>query len=151
MSGKMPGADLRENFPGLSDSEWRIASPPTPTYNCIAWAAGKTDRWWWPDPLEVCYWPPAAPRSETIEAFALAYAALGYSACDSPEPEPGVEKVAIYAHAGRPKHAARQLPDGRWTSKLGRLVDIEHKLSALEGDKYGYVTTILKRPTTSTL
>jgi hypothetical protein len=60
--------------------------------------------------------------------------------------EPGYEKVALYALAGLPKHAARQLPGGRWTSKLGPLEDVEHALEGLIGTWYGNVVQILKRP-----
>lgn len=42
---------------------------------------------------------------------------------------------------------ARQLPNGNWTSKLGTLEDIEHRaLSAVEGNDYGNVVRILRRP-----
>jgi hypothetical protein len=47
---------------------------------------------------------------------------------------------------GVPTHAARLLPSGLWTSKLGEWEDIEHDLHALEGDVYGTVALLLKRP-----
>jgi len=55
------------------------------------------------------------------------------------------EKVAIYALDGEPTHAARQLSDGTWTSKLGKDIDITHTLRALEGSTYGQVAAYLKR------
>jgi hypothetical protein len=46
-------------------------------------------------------------------------------------------------------HAARQLDNGKWTSKLGQLEDIEHEsLEALSGAVYGSVVQVLKKPTT---
>ena len=56
--------------------------------------------------------------------------------CESGDLEVGFEKVAIYAQAdGAPTHAARQLPDGTWTSKLGQEVDIGHTdLQGVSGD-----------------
>ena len=60
--------------------------------------------------------------------------------------EPEVEKVALYARAGEPTHAARQLSSGRWTSKLGPEEDLEHSLEGLAGPAYGVVVQILKRP-----
>lgn len=43
-------------------------------------------------------------------------------------------------------HAARQLPDGSWTSKLGPDEDILHRTpQALVGDLYGQVQAIMKR------
>ena len=76
-----------------------------------------------------------------------AFATLGYKPCPGDDLEVGVEKVALYVHPnGKPKHMARQLPKGRWTSKLGRDIDIEHGLEDLTGDLYGQVVQILKRP-----
>ena len=80
-----------------------------------------------------------------MSAFRDAFASLGYTVCDSEELEAGHEKIALLALAGVPKHAARQLPSGRWTSKLGLLEDIEHDLHDLEGTQYGSVIIIMKR------
>jgi hypothetical protein len=101
--------------------------------------------------METAYWPEGVPRSETVEAFIQAYRTLGYEICDSPALEPGVEKIAIYVNNRvdrEPTHAARQLPSGKWTSKLGRAEDIEH--DALQGDyppgcRYGEEATFLAR------
>lgn len=57
-----------------------------------------------------------------------------------------MRKLAIFVNdQGTPTHAARQLPDGWWTSKLGRQIDIEHELSAIEGPAYGKVAILLAR------
>jgi hypothetical protein len=120
-------------------------SPATREYNCIAWAAGRQDDWWWPDPGLTSFWPEHAPRAETIEAFYATFALLGYEHCDHGQREPGFEKVAFYVRDGEPKHAARQLTDGSWTSKLGRDIDVAHTLSGLEGPAYGQVTGYMKR------
>jgi hypothetical protein len=118
-------------------------------YNCIAWAAGDTKNWWWPDEVsepESGHWPSGVPRLETLEVFRAAFATLGYLVCDHDQLEAGFEKVALFALAGVPKHAARQLPNGRWTSKLGPMEDIEHSLHDLEGNAYGAVVLVMKRP-----
>ena len=44
------------------------------------------------------------------------------------------------------KHAAKQLYNGRWTSKVGGNVDIEHDLLDLEGPCYGNVVMYFRRP-----
>jgi hypothetical protein len=54
--------------------------------------------------------------------------------------------VALYALGDEPRHTARQLAQGTWTSKLGRSEDIEHRLEDLEGSLYGKVVKLLKRP-----
>jgi hypothetical protein len=138
--------DLIATFPRLANEGYRITSPETDAYNCIAWAARRTDRWWWPDPD--AYWPPGATQATTLAAFEEAYATLGYARCASGRFELRYEKVAIFADGtGKPTHAARQLESGRWTSKLGRAVDIEHATpDALAGRYYGAVALFMCRP-----
>lgn len=134
------------NFPNLSQTDYQVTSDETPDYNCMAWAVGDPSRWWWPSPFY--YWPTEAPQEATLESFKAVFAIMGYAECSNAEPEPGFEKVAIYAdHDGSPTHAARQIEPGSWSSKLGRLHDIEHStLSCLEGQAYGAVAVILRRP-----
>ncbi len=134
-------------FPALIVSEYQITSPETPKYNCIAWAAEDDTAWWWPDAFGDYYWPEEAPRQETIEAFIAAFGLLGYHPCANMELETDFEKIAIYVDAnGVPTHAAKQLPSGKWTSKLGRLEDIEHATPEnLTGDLYGSVAVALRR------
>ncbi len=139
---------LQAIFPGLQTTPFHVTSPADCTYNCIAWATGCVTDWWWPlDDSRRFYWPPTAPRETSLDAFCSAFLTLGYSQCSDESLEHGFEKVAIFADsAGTPTHAARQLEKGGWTSKLGQAEDIEHALRALEGDVYGAVALILKRP-----
>lgn len=137
---------LRGPFPNLSPENSNLTSPVDEGYNCIAWAAGDTGRWWWPDAQEQNYWPPNIPRIENLECFELAYQHLGYSSRTDSTLESGSEKIAIFANEqGKPTHASRQLPNGWWTSKLGPQIDIEHELTAVEGPTYGKVAIILAR------
>ncbi len=139
---------IQDRFPGLVGTSYRVSSPVTRDYNCIAWAAGDTAHWWWPDidpDNDAIFWPPSVPLEETLPAFAAAFATLGYAPCSREGPEPGFEKVALFARDGVPTHAARQLRDGRWTSKLGLREDIEHDLHAVSGELYGTVVLVLKR------
>jgi hypothetical protein len=81
---------------------------------------------------------PVFRAEESMAAFVAAFATLGYTPCDDDAFDPAWEKVALFVNgAGEPTHAARQLPNGRWTSKLGESEDIEHGLHALKGDIYG--------------
>lgn len=84
-----------------------------------------------------------------MEAFRDTFATLGYVTCDDDKLEPGYEKVALFALAGVPKHAARQTPTGRWVSKLGSREDIKHALHCLSGMLYGEVVLLMKRPVSS--
>ena len=134
-------------FPKLQHAHYRITSPPERRYNCIAWAAANPSDWWWPEPEGPAHWPPGVARALTLAAFHQAFATLGYEPCDNAELEPGFEKIAMYARAdGIPTHAARQLQAGPWTSKLGRMEDIEHELGDLTGTLYGSIVLVLKRP-----
>lgn len=139
---------IEQWFPQLQVSEYEITSPRDGEYNCIAWAASDHDQWWWPDSDEQYYWPQEVRRVCTLAAFAAAYATIGYRPCESQEPEDGLEKVVVFADSnGIPTHAARQLSNGRWTSKLGNFEDIEHDLLALTGELYGSVAAVLGRRT----
>lgn len=130
-------------FSRLSHGKYKITSAESRRYNCIAFAAGETNRWWWP---VGAYWPPNIPREETISCFILAFQALGYRLCEEGTHEPDFEKVALYVDENNaPTHMARQLQNGLWASKCGSLEDIEHvKLDALS--EYGTVVRFLKRP-----
>lgn len=129
-------------------------STESPKYNCIAWAAGDNSRWWWPDSQDLYFWPQDFPRQETVDAFVAVFVSLGYSVCDNSTLEDGYEKVAIFAKDGKPTHAARQITSGnqagRWTSKMGRGIDIVHDLEAASGPAYGEVRVIMRRPASRT-
>jgi len=139
-------------LPNLTDGFWLATSPVDPTYNCIAWAADDNENWWWPSGCPEDYWPPGAPLENTVEAFIIAYGTRGYVPCGMDSSyESGFEKVALYASERfgtlKPQHAARQLDNGCWTSKLGPEEDIEHHmLMDVESPVYGKVVCILKRP-----
>jgi hypothetical protein len=134
----MSGSWNPKDFPNLEPSDFDITSPKTPEYNCIGWAAGEM-AWWEPDQYHTYYWPAKVPREYTMSAYVLAYRSIGYQPCGSPQFEEGHEKIALYADdEGTPTHAARQLPCGQWTSKLGDFEDIEHlTLTCLNGPEYG--------------
>ncbi len=131
------------NFPRLTPENHRRTSPPTPDYNCIAWSAGDAEHWWQPG----VYWPAEVPLGDYgVGVLIRAFQSLGYEACEDGRLEPGFEKVALYGSSSFYTHAARQLPDGRWTSKLGKAEDIEHESpDDVAGGIYGEVDEFLKR------
>lgn len=133
-------------FPRVNLRTARRTSDDTCEYNCISFAAGDTAQPWWPN-NEDSYWPDGVPQEETLPSFIAAYGTKGYSPCESGELENGFEKIALYVDtAGRPTHAAHQLTDGKWQSKLGGDVDIQHDSPAeLTGELYGEVVCYLKR------
>jgi hypothetical protein len=145
----MPGEEIESAFPRLRLEGYSITSPETDDYNCIAWAGSDTNRKWDPAFTSGRFWPDSVPRTLDLESFVELFALKGgYSPCDSESMEEGFEKIALFVGLDKEvTHAARQLPSGEWTNKLGDWEDIEHKtLSGLESACYGQVARILRRP-----
>ena len=146
-SSRLPIA-IENRFPNLWDQNYRVTSDKDKRYNCIAWTVGVINLRFWPS-VQDYRWPTDISQQETAEAFVQFYARSGYQVCDSPDLEGGYEKIAIYCDdKGTPQHAARQLPSGQWTSKLGELHDIIHNdMRGVEiGFGYGRATIFMRRP-----
>lgn len=137
---------LLAKYPGLVKGHFRITSPRDSSYNCLAFAGHDTRRCWHPSAFGSLYWPEGAPADDTLDGWISAYGILGFAPSTSPDLEPGLEKLAIYADRDFPLHVARQLQTGLWTSKLRPQEDVEHELAGLEGDEYGRVVAVLARP-----
>lgn len=136
----------KAGHPNLDSEGYRLTSPETSDYNCIAWAAGDQSQVWWPIRPPFAYWPAGVRFGEDVGAFIDVFATLGYHPCATTDLELGFEKIVLYGREGVVKHAARQLPDGWWASKLGKGCDIEHPLQGLKETKYGDVLAVLGRP-----
>jgi hypothetical protein len=137
--------DIIAAFPRLKRLPFLITSAPTPNCNCIAWAADDNQRRWWPgNPFY--FWPQGVPKADDLQSFVAAFGTIGYAPCDDGNLQHGLEKIAIYANAlGHVKHAARQLENGLWTSKLGASDDISHTIYGLGGASYGDAVQYLAR------
>lgn len=139
-------------FPNVAnDPLFKITSPRDYEYNCIAWSLKRNDVWVWPalsDESEGFVWFDGINNSEQVDDFVKAYEKHGFQLCNDSLPEPGYTKIALYIDAnGTVTHAARQLPNGLWTSKLGWWQDIQHsEPQTLEGDFYGRVFCYMKAP-----
>ena len=133
-------------LPNLAGTRFHVRSPRTSDYNCFYWAAVRAVDQWWEPGDGVGVWPAGATRAYTLPAYQASFATVGYRPWANDSLEAGVEKVAIFVLRGLPVHAARQLSNGWWTSKIGQYWDIEHEsLAALEGEEYGAVACILAR------
>lgn len=136
--------DYREFFPNLNDQNHKTTSVWDETYNCIAWAAGSSDQWW--DVESGYHWPEGARSGKDVVNPVEAFRTLGYVHCIDGQHEEEFEKVALYAKGSEWTHAARQLPNGSWTSKLGSAEDIEHLSPELiQGTVYGSVHCFMKK------
>lgn len=144
-------------FPRLrGDKLFKITSPETDRYNCIAWAMGFDDRWvdccphieghWWP-PIGVC---DLAPNS-LLKAFEY----MKFTKCEGCASEDGYEKVALYMidtnfETGEKgpiwTHASRVLSEFECHSKRGASFDIHHRNGdVFEGSSYGSIYAYMKR------
>ena len=133
-------------FPNSSYDPFLITSDYTPKYNCISWAYEDISRWYWPDPANIYYWPENISRKVDLNSFVLLFQSIGYLLCNNGSLEPGYLKVAIFTDSNNiPTHAARQLLNGFWTSKLGQNIDVQHSINSMEQGEYGNVAIYLKR------
>jgi hypothetical protein len=133
-------------FPHLGN-DYEVLRPADLHYNCIAWSLGITDRWVWP--------------GKTVADFDRLYGSHGYRRIGTLDyrAQPGAQKIVLYGKIsyvnGRQviecTHGARQLADGTWTSKLGRLPAIRHRTpNALNGygpNGYGQPVAVYVRTT----
>jgi hypothetical protein len=134
---------LSNEFPNLTSQNHRVTSPASKDYNCIAWAAKDTEHWWQPG----VFWPlENSPEDFGISILIQCFESLGFMACQDEKFEASFEKIAIYGSGSFYTHAARQLPDGKWTSKLGKTEDIEHDSpEVVAGGIYGDLVQFMKR------
>ena len=131
-------------FPKLSSEEFEIVERASERYNCIAYAAGDTSKWW--DHNRNHYWPTPATRSNSIESLKEVFVSLGFEQCHDSSAENGYQKVALYEEQGVWKHAAVQIPNGRWRSKMGKGPVIEHRSpESLSDSQYGNVGLYMRR------
>jgi hypothetical protein len=141
-----PMATPCRDFPYLTPTNHHIIGPATPNYNCIAWAAHDLQRWW--QPGSQYYWPlPATDADCGVGDLVAAFQTLGFMDCEDQDLIAGFERIAIYARSQfEYTHAARQLPFGKWTSKLGPLVLIEHDTPQdVAGGLYGNIFQFMMR------
>lgn len=144
---------MEKRFERLRPTDYEGKSDPDWDYNCIAWAMGRDDKHFWPSEIGGSTWPKGLPReepgAETLANFIRAFRRIQYKVSNKKDYslERGIEKVAIYVKSQQnPTHAARQLPSGIWTSKIGEEEDIEHISPAvLEGAFYGTVAVVMFR------
>lgn len=138
---------LERKFPNIKETGYKVTSSATELYNCIAWTIGRDDIWVWPGSKGI--WPTNIKRDNKLSSFVDFYQMFGYYMSENDQKfEIGYEKVAIYID---PKtegvtHAAKQTESGKWTSKIGPYVDVEHgTLDSLAGPDYGIVAIMMKR------
>src|SRR5260370_4986987 len=143
----MAERDIQPALTNLYRSYYSIESPKTPSYNCVAWAFSDTAQRWDQALVRGYYWPPGISRSIAVDNVIQMFEIIGhFERCAHGDLETGFEKIAIYQDAdGDFSHVARQKSNGKWTSKLGRLDDIDHTSPLVLEQDYGPIVQFLKR------
>ena len=137
---------IDRQLPRLASEGYLVTSEPDDCYNCIAYAAGENHRWWTHIAGDEYYWPEHVSRTPAIASLVEVFAGLGYEICPDAGVEDGYEKVALYRIGDRWSHAARQLLNGMWSSKLGPDEDISHATpESLDPEFYGAIHCIMRR------
>jgi hypothetical protein len=132
---KLTTQDQRDSFPRLNE-EYEVLAPASASYNCIGWSLGTTSSW---------VWPTEGGQPVYLHHFDSLYASHGFRrvARLSFKRVPGMEKIVLYGvrrsdGSGQPTHAAVQMSDGSWSSKLGSLPLIRHlHPNDVAGPSYG--------------
>lgn len=145
----MRDCEVEIDFPDLFARGYRVTSEASDAPNCIGWALYDRNHFWDPDWVGVrgYYWPPSVARDDSVQSWVGVFRLHGYETCEDVILEPDTVKIAIYSKDNvQAAHVARQLKSGKWTSKLGTGVDIEHDIvDGLGGNYYGKVVQVMKR------
>ena len=64
--------------------------------------------------------------NDNVASLIAVFESVGFAICADGSLEAGIEKIAIYADGPHYEHVARQLENGKWTSKMGKAERIEH-------------------------
>jgi hypothetical protein len=133
----------RKLFPLLTDYEL-IPNSESMEYNCISHTLNINNDISWPFDNNN-YWP--VSRDLTKESFDKFYEFHGFEKMNLLDfsYDPKYIKVALYTNKGIPTHAAIQVDEFFWESKIGELGIIKHDLFEIEDNVYGEVTQIYRK------
>ena len=137
--------DLAYDCPGPATSGHSIKSPD-PACNCIAFALGDLENFWYDAGMSGYHWPPDFPSADTMEGWVRVFAVHGYEDASDGSFEQEFEKSRSMEPMRRLSTLLVKGKNGAWVSKMGRGHDIEHPtLHAIQGDIIGSVVKIMKR------
>lgn len=133
----------RKLFPLLTDYEL-IPNSESMEYNCISHTLNINNDISWPFDNNN-YWP--VSRNLTKESFDKFYEFHGFEKMNLLDfsYDSKYIKVALYTNKGIPTHAAIQVDEFFWESKIGELGIIKHDLFEIEDNVYGEVAQIYRK------
>lgn len=128
-----------------NDSNFKLLSPFSFQYNCIAYAMGMTDRWVDHSDIPWHWWPPIE-KGDTVEHLKNAFRYFGFEECGMDDHiDDKYDKVALYHISNRWTHAARIVAEGVYHSKFGESYDGQHSSGNVLKAQYGNVCSIMRR------
>ena len=137
--------EVEKDFPALKQRNYGLSDKDF-NYNCLAFAMGDQHNWWEPPKGGGRYWPDGFPEDVTVQTVESIIRTHGYTISTDATITPETDAVAIYAEGNEWTHFAI-FATGTWSSKLGDGHDVTHvQLQDLEGNLYGKVVKILRRP-----
>lgn len=84
--------EIEAAFPELVGTKYSEKSKETDVYNCIAFAFGDVNQWWWPEKGYGIYWPPGFPLSQSVDVLIRICEVHGYSPVRGPNTRLGMRK-----------------------------------------------------------
>ncbi|RZJ46554.1 MAG: hypothetical protein EOO44_22705, partial [Flavobacterium sp.] len=87
-------------FPGLGDDQnFKVTSNQDEKYNCIAWANGRSDIFWWPTEHKIdgVFWP-IEEKDLNVSTLIKVFQTRGYTICENGDFDPKFVKVALYVN-----------------------------------------------------
>lgn len=129
-----------------NDPNFKLLSPSTYDYNCIAFAMGMQDRW-----VDHCseipwHWWPPVERGSSVKHLIDAFQYFGFEECGMDDtPDDLYDKVALYSDIDGWTHAARIVTEGIYHSKFGESYDGCHSRGDVLQAQYGKVCLIMRR------
>jgi hypothetical protein len=133
-----------KSFPNSLLEPFKITSPETASYNCLAWALNDTSKWYEND--DDYYWFEGIEKNNTLETIQKIFVNFGFIKTENTEYQVGIERIALFSKDNiECTHLARQQDKDQWTSKLGSSYDVNHTLKSIENGIYGNVVIIMEK------
>ncbi len=128
-----------------NDRNFRLVSPFSFQYNCIAFAMGMKDRWVDHEDIPWHWWPPVE-RGSSVKHLENAFRYFGFEYCGmDDEIDERYDKIVLYQLLDDWTHAARVIENGIYHSKFGESYDGYHSSGDVLAAQYGRVCLVMRR------
>lgn len=141
-------ADIKMYWPSLNDEDFEFKSHFNPFYNCLAWAINVNTIFVTMNYFQKKHGLDINNLDHSVNGYAkILEEFYNYLSCENGEYEKGFEKILLYGDNNNLwTHAARQIKEEMWVSKLGSCENIEHKnIECLNGNTYGEPKIFMKK------